>query len=158
MARVNPLMPRGSTADKPFDVIVTPENAGWNYSGLRVLDLPVGSRARFSTGDDEMLVLPLAGGCDVTCDDERVTLARAALGFFSRSHDFAYLPRVSSVTIRRPPNGGGRFALPAARARPAAAVPPTARPRRCRSSCAAPARPAARSTTSVSRSRSTPTG
>jgi len=36
-ARVNPLMRRGSTADRPFDLVVSPENAGWRYSGLRVL-------------------------------------------------------------------------------------------------------------------------
>ena len=111
--RTNPVMRRGSTAEKPFDLVVTPENAGWAYSGLRVLDLPVGARARFRTGPDEMIVLPLAGGCDVTCDDERVTLA-GRRSVFSRVTDFAYVPRDSTVTVRSP--NGGRFALPAARA------------------------------------------
>ncbi|MDY7083733.1 MAG: 5-deoxy-glucuronate isomerase [Actinomycetota bacterium] len=110
---MNPLMPNGSAADKPFDVFVTPENAGWRYSGLRVLDLPVGSRATFLTGDDEMLVLPLSGGCDVTCDDERMTLT-GRRSVFSRVTDFAYVPRDSTVTVRAP--SGGRFALPSARA------------------------------------------
>jgi 5-deoxy-glucuronate isomerase len=111
--RANPLMRRGSTADKPFDLVVTPENAGWAYSGLRVLDLPIGARARFFTGDDEMLVLPLSGGCDVTCDDERFTLT-GRRSVFSRVTDFAYVPRDAWVTVRAP--NGGRFALPAARA------------------------------------------
>jgi len=111
--RVNPVMPHGSTAERPFDVVVTPENAGWSYSGLRILDLPVGSRAKFTTGDDEMLVLPLSGGCDVTCDDERMTLT-GRRSVFTRVTDFAYLPRDSTVTVRAP--NGGRFALPAARA------------------------------------------
>ena len=113
MARVNPVMRRGSTADRPFDLVVSPENAGWRYSGLRVLELPIGARARFFTGDDEMLVLPLSGGCDVTCDDERVTLT-GRRSVFSRVTDFAYVPRESAVTVRAP--NGGRFALPAARA------------------------------------------
>jgi len=112
-ARVNPVMPRGSTAEKPFELVVTPENAGWAYSGLRILDLPIGARARFLSGGDEMLVLPLAGGCDVTCDDERLTLT-GRRSVFSRVTDFAYLPRDAAVTIRAPQ--GGRFALPAARA------------------------------------------
>jgi 5-deoxy-glucuronate isomerase len=60
-----------------------------------------------------MLVLPLAGGCDVTCDDERVTLTGRA-SVFSRVSDFAYVPRDATVTVRAP--AGGRFALPAARA------------------------------------------
>jgi 5-deoxy-glucuronate isomerase len=113
LARVNPLVPKGSTADKPFELVVTPEVAGWGYSGLRILDLPIGTRASFNTGDDEMLVLPLAGGCDVTCDDERMTLTGRS-SVFSRVTDFTYLPRGASVTVRAP--HGGRFALPSARA------------------------------------------
>jgi 5-deoxy-glucuronate isomerase len=112
-ARVNPLVPRGSSAERPFDVVVTPENAGWDYSGLRVVQLPVGGRVRFTTGCDEMLVVPLAGGCDVACDDERLTLT-GRRSVFSRVSDFAYLPRGTQVTLRAP--NGGRFALPAARA------------------------------------------
>jgi 5-deoxy-glucuronate isomerase len=87
--------------------------AGWSYSGLRILDLPIGTRASFTTGEDEMLVLPLAGGCDVTCDDERMTLTGRS-SVFSRVTDFTYLPRGASVTVRAP--HGGRFALPSARA------------------------------------------
>jgi 5-deoxy-glucuronate isomerase len=112
-ARVNPVVPRGSTSDKPFELVVTPETAGWGYSGLRILNLAIGSRARFVTGDEEMLVLPLSGGCDVTCDDERVTLT-GRRSVFSRVTDFAYVPRDSTVTVRAP--NGGRFALPSARA------------------------------------------
>ena len=112
-ARVNPIVPRGSTADKPFELVVTPETAGWGYSGLRILDLPIGARATFPTGDEEMLVLPLAGGCDVTCDDERVTLT-GRRSVFRRVTDFAYVPRDATVTVRAP--NGGRFALPSARA------------------------------------------
>lgn len=113
MSRVNPLVPRGSTADKPFELVITPERAGWRYSGLRVLELAPGAKARFLTGDDEMIVLPLSGGCDVTCDDERVTLT-GRRSVFSRVTDFAYVPRGSAVTVRSA--NGGRFALPAARA------------------------------------------
>jgi 5-deoxy-glucuronate isomerase len=109
----NPLIPRGSAADKPFELVVTPAVAGWQYSGLRILDLPIGTRASFRTGEEEMLVLPLAGGCDVTCDDERVTLTGRG-SVFSRVTDFAYLPRDAAVTVRAP--NGGRFALPSARA------------------------------------------
>ncbi|AEV83815.1 5-deoxyglucuronate isomerase [Actinoplanes sp. SE50] len=113
-ARANPVVPRGSTADRPYDVVVSPENAGWAHSGLRVVQLPVGGRVTFVTGSDEMLVLPLSGGCDVACDDERLTLT-GRRSVFSRVTDFAYLPRDAAVTLRAP--NGGRFALPAARAR-----------------------------------------
>jgi 5-deoxy-glucuronate isomerase len=112
-ARVNPVLPRGSAAEKPFDLVVTPESAGWAYSGLRVLDLPIGARAKFESGGDEMLVLPLTGGCDVTCDDERLTLT-GRKSVFTRVTDFAYVPRGTTVTVRAP--NGGKFALPSARA------------------------------------------
>ncbi|MFI5937960.1 5-deoxy-glucuronate isomerase [Actinoplanes sp. NPDC051494] len=95
------------------DVTVTPESAGWAYTGLRVLDLGIGQRVSFHTGDDEVLVLPLSGGCDVTCDDERLTLT-GRRSVFTRVTDFAYLPAGSSVTLRS--GNGGRFALPSARA------------------------------------------
>jgi 5-deoxy-glucuronate isomerase len=97
----------------PFELEVTPESAGWGFSGLRILDLPIGTRVTFDTGEDEMLVLPLSGGGDVTCDDERVTLT-GRRSVFSRVTDFAYLPRDATVTVRAP--NGGRFALPSARA------------------------------------------
>ncbi|WP_199509319.1 5-deoxy-glucuronate isomerase [Nucisporomicrobium flavum] len=106
------LLRRGEAAEKPFDLVVTPERAGWGFSGLRVLDMTIGSRVSFVTGDEEMIVLPLSGGCDVTCDDERVTLT-GRRSVFSRVTDFAYLPAGSAVTIRA--GNGGRFALPSAR-------------------------------------------
>ncbi|GGL15818.1 5-deoxy-glucuronate isomerase [Mangrovihabitans endophyticus] len=113
-ARVNPLVRRGSTAQPPYRLLITPDQAGWGYSGLRVAELPAGGRLRLSTGDDEMLVLPLSGGCHVTCDDERVTLT-GRRSVFTRVTDFAYLPRGAEVSVHS--TGGGRFALPSARAR-----------------------------------------
>ncbi|WP_306215226.1 5-deoxy-glucuronate isomerase [Actinoplanes sp. RD1] len=106
---------RGDGGSGPFDPAVTPESAGWGYSGLRVLELGIGQRVSFPTGDDEMIVLPLSGGCDVTCDDERLTLT-GRRSVFSRVTDFAYVPPGTSVTLRA--GNGGRFALPSARARP----------------------------------------
>ena len=55
---------------------------------------------------------------------------------FSRVTDFAYVPRDAEVTVSSA--DGGRFALPAARATRRLRARATARPRACRSSCAAP--------------------
>jgi 5-deoxy-glucuronate isomerase len=105
---------RGTAAEGDWSLVVTPEQAGWSFSGLRVLELAPGASHRFDTGEDELLVLPLAGGCVVDCDGRRFEL-EGRRDVFSRVSDFAYLPRDARVQLASP--GGGRFALPSARAR-----------------------------------------
>jgi 5-deoxy-glucuronate isomerase len=104
---------RGETADGTFELVITPESAGWGYSSLRVLELPAGGSAEFETGPDEMVLLPLSGAATVSCDGEKFELA-GRRDVFSRVTDFAYLPMSSRVAVSS--TDGGRFALPAARA------------------------------------------
>jgi 5-deoxy-glucuronate isomerase len=92
---------------------VTPESAGWRYSSLRVLDLEPGGEHGVDTGQDEVLVLPLRGGCVVTCEGERFALAGRA-DVFAGPTDFAYVPRGTTATVAS--EAGGCFALPGARA------------------------------------------
>jgi 5-deoxy-glucuronate isomerase len=100
---------RGTTTDGPWSLVVTPESAGWTYSGLRVLELGPGSEHGFATGAEELLVLPLAGGCVVECESRRFELAGRD-GVFSAVSDFAYVPRDAEVRVSSA--GGGRFILP----------------------------------------------
>ena len=93
---------------------VGPEDAGWSYCGLRVLDLPAGGSRTFDTGADEVLVLPLGGSCAVDCDGQSAELAGRP-DVWSGPTDFGYLPVGSRATVSSV--DGGRFALPAARAR-----------------------------------------
>jgi 5-deoxy-glucuronate isomerase len=88
----------GTVADGPWLVSVTPEQAGWRYSGLRVLWLDVGGSLEFGTGADEMVVLPLAGSCVVDCDGERFELAGRA-SVFAGVTDFAYLPPAARTRV-----------------------------------------------------------
>jgi 5-deoxy-glucuronate isomerase len=111
--RAEPHLPAGSTAAGGFALSVTPELAGWRYSGLRVLELPPGGTRRCDTGADELLVLPLAGGCVVEAGGQRFELAGRPSPFAGVS-DFCYLPRGTRAEVASP--GGGRFALPSARA------------------------------------------
>jgi 5-deoxy-glucuronate isomerase len=103
----------GTSADDAFSLVVTPESAGWSYCGLRVLELAAGGQATFATGDDEVLVLPLAGACTVEVDGEQFALS-GRRDVFSGVTDFAYSPR--DATVRVASERGGRFAVPAARA------------------------------------------
>jgi 5-deoxy-glucuronate isomerase len=104
-------LPRGSSAEGAFSLVVTPEQAGWAYSGLRVLELEAGASHAFATGEDELLVLPLAGGCVVECESRRFELTGRD-DVFDRVTDFAYVPQDAEVRIASA--GGGRFAFPSA--------------------------------------------
>lgn len=98
----------------PWTVEIEPATAGWEHTSLRVLDLDAGGSHRFDTGDDETLVLPLSGACVVETEGERFALSGRS-SVFTEVSDFAYVPRNAVVTISS--TAGGRFALPAARAR-----------------------------------------
>ena len=106
-------LPHGSTADRRDLVAITPESAGWSYTGLRVFELAAGEERVLNTGPDEALVLPLTGGCTVTVEDQTFTLEGRA-SVFDRVTDFVYLPVRSAVRIASA--SGGTFALPTARA------------------------------------------
>ena len=106
-------VPAGATARGPWALEVTPDAAGWDYSGLRVLHLTAGDGHTFGTGDDEMIVLPLRGSCTVACGDRTIELAGRD-GVFAGPTDFAYLPPGAEATLASA--GGGTFALPSARA------------------------------------------
>jgi 5-deoxy-glucuronate isomerase len=109
----NHVIRRGETASGDFELVITPESAGWGYSSLRVLTLPAGGSAEFETGSDEMVLLPLSGSCTAETEGEKFELT-GRRSVFSRVTDFAYLPRDASVRVSSAE--GGRFALPAARA------------------------------------------
>jgi len=95
-----------------------------SWASLELLDLD--GAHEVVTGRSEMLVLPLAGSCSVSCGDETVELTGRA-SVFEGGTDFAYLPPDSIVKIE----GKGRIALPGAKASaglpfrygPAAGVP-----------------------------------
>lgn len=93
---------------------IDPENAGWGWSGLRIVTLAAGDSHSFDTGENEVIVLPLAGGFFVESGDESATLKGRA-SVFSGVSDFVYVGRGRSVTVSSVK--GGRVALPASRAR-----------------------------------------
>ena len=103
--------PAGCLAAGPYELSLTPGQAGWSYAGLRVLRLPAGGWHELATGDEEMLVLPLAGSATVDCAGQRFELAGRA-SVFAGVTDFAYLPPGSAARIGSA--HGGRFALPSA--------------------------------------------
>jgi 5-deoxy-glucuronate isomerase len=103
----------GDATRDGFRLDIAPEDAGWGFSGLRILELEAGGSRALQTADDELIVLPLAGACFVTCDGEAFAL-EGRDDVFAAVSDFAYVPRDARVEIAS--EAGGRFALPSARA------------------------------------------
>ncbi|MGW5367793.1 5-deoxy-glucuronate isomerase [Streptomyces sp. NPDC004009] len=105
-------LPRGAASNGGYAVDIGPERAGWEYSGLRVLELTPGGSHTFTTGGSEWIVLPLHGGCTVRIEeDEFQLLGRDSV--FSEVSDFVYAPRDARVQIAS--GAGGRFALAGAK-------------------------------------------
>ena len=104
---------RGESAADGFALSIDPQRAGWSFSGLRVIELAAGGRRALDTREDELIVLPLAGACVVRVDDEVFAL-EGRDDVFSGVTDFAYAPRDARLELSS--DGGGRFALPSARA------------------------------------------
>ncbi|SPT52836.1 5-deoxy-glucuronate isomerase [Actinomyces bovis] len=101
----------GSTGHDSLTVDITPEQAGWSYSGLRVAVLAPGQTLTLESGEAELLVLPLAGACTVEVGGQAYELAGRE-SVFKQITDYLYVPRASTFTITSA--AGGRFALPSA--------------------------------------------
>jgi len=109
--------PAGSLATDGASLVLTPEVAGWTYSGLRILDLLPGDAAELATDGDELILLPLTvrdvavdvlapdGPSDFTLD------GRSSV--FTNVTDFVYVGRDSLVTITAAT--AGRLAVASAR-------------------------------------------
>jgi 5-deoxy-glucuronate isomerase len=106
-------LPAGSVAHGDDLVVVTPEDAGWRFCGLRVVRLEAGGSRELATGGEELAVLPLAGSAVVEIDGRRFELEGRA-SVFERVSDWAYAPVDSRVRLKS--EAGAELALASARA------------------------------------------
>ncbi len=102
----------GTLSDGVDPIRLGPQDAGWNYAGLRVLKLAAGETRRVTTGEFEAFVLPLSGGCVVRVDGAEFEIA-GRRSVFDRVTDFAYVPRDAEVELAA--EGPLEVALPMAR-------------------------------------------
>jgi 5-deoxy-glucuronate isomerase len=105
--------PAGRAADGADPVAITPQSAGWLYTGLRVLRLAPGESRVIPTGTREMLVLPLSGGCSVAVEGRRYVLEGRG-SVFEGIADFAYLPVGCEANLTS--SAGAEVAIPSAEA------------------------------------------
>ncbi|MBF6128299.1 5-deoxy-glucuronate isomerase [Nocardia brasiliensis] len=104
--------PAGTLGAGNDPVVLAPEDAGWHYTGLRVLTLASGQSRTLRTGEFEAFVLPLSGACTVRVDDVTFELTGRD-SVFTRVTDFAYVPRDAEVTLHA--QSALEVALPMAR-------------------------------------------
>jgi 5-deoxy-glucuronate isomerase len=88
---------------------VTPATAGWTHLSFRVLN--VDGTAEFATGDDEVVIVPLAGDAHVRCEGEEWEVGGRADVFAGLPRSL-YLPRDAAVEVE----GRAQLALCLARA------------------------------------------
>jgi 5-deoxy-glucuronate isomerase len=98
------------SATPPYTVDVTPEAAGWTESSLQVVELE--QELTLHTGDTEVMILPLAGGGRVSCDDGTFELSQRN-SVFDGPADMVYIGTGQTYRLA----GEGRIAICGARAK-----------------------------------------
>lgn len=96
--------PAGTLAADGFDVLLTPADADWRFSGLRTLHLAAGQSRTIVCDGYEAAVIPLAAqGVQVRVEhpelDEVVCTLAGRPGVFRGHTDWCYTPVGSTVTI-----------------------------------------------------------
>lgn len=105
--------PAGTLATDTADVHVTPENAGWEFSGLHVYTLRPDDAISLVLHGEEGVLVPLsAENVSVSVGDAQFTLT-GRKGVFAAVSDWMYIPVGSTLTLS---GTGGEIALCTARA------------------------------------------
>lgn len=91
-------LPDGVLADERHRLDLTPDRAGWAFSGLKVVRLVAGASYELALDGFEAAVLPLGGSVVVEVDGRRLAL-RGREDVFERVTDWAYLPVGSHVRL-----------------------------------------------------------
>ena len=105
--------PIGSLSSDGHAIRMTPEQAGWNWCGIMVLELAAGETRKIELEESEAAVVPLQGSCRVETTTITFKLEGRA-NVFSGLTDLCFFPRGSEMTIFS--EEGGRFCVATSRA------------------------------------------
>jgi 5-deoxy-glucuronate isomerase len=105
--------PAGSLAADGWSIVLTPESAGWQFSGLREGTVGPREGLAFSTGADEVALVPMEGSFEVSVDGQRYPL-EGRPSVWAGPSDFVYAPPGSAIEIESA--AGGRITIATARA------------------------------------------
>src|SRR5215213_10639591 len=98
---------------EPTLVSITPDDAGWTWTGIQVLRLCPGVPRTVETGASECFVLPLSGGLTVDVEGEVTLTLEGRDSVFTHVTDFAYVGRDSRAVLTS--EAGAEVALPSSR-------------------------------------------
>jgi 5-deoxy-glucuronate isomerase len=109
-----------ATGAEGWLVQLTPADAGWDWTGISVIEIPAGASVTVRTGPSEAFVLPLSGALSVAIGKESgEPLATYELrgrdSVFAAVTDFAYVGRDSVVVLSAVGPSGAEVALPSSR-------------------------------------------
>jgi 5-deoxy-glucuronate isomerase len=91
--------PKGSLATATTDVSLSPEQAGWQYSGMQVVTLSSGKSFEIELAGEEGVILPLsAKDVTVTVNGQEFQMA-GRNGVFDQVSDWIYAPVGSTITL-----------------------------------------------------------
>ncbi len=121
-------VPWGRATDGRDPVVITPESAGWTYTGLIVVHLAPGESRDVAIDGVELAVIPLRGSARIETDGQVIDLVGRP-SVFAAVTDLAYVPLGATLRLSSP--DGAELALATARATrrfepayiPAGAVP-----------------------------------
>jgi 5-deoxy-glucuronate isomerase len=90
--------PNGSLQRDGASVLLTPEEAGWDYCGLQVFTLSAGGSRDVDLTGIEAAVVPLSGACHITTGDGELELV-GRRSVFDGIPDVAYVAPGTKVVI-----------------------------------------------------------
>ncbi len=93
---------------------VGPDDARWEFIGLRVQRIHAGGFVNYSSGPDEVCLVPLEGTADVESDGQTWTISRPG-SIFDGKPTALYLPTGSTMTITAG-DGDAQVAIASSRA------------------------------------------
>jgi 5-deoxy-glucuronate isomerase len=95
--------PFGTTSRDGWDVVIEPDESGWEHTGLYAAGLAPSESRALASRDREFVVIPLSGSVTVSSEDStgrhEATLAGRA-SVFAGPTDVAYVPAGSSFTVQ----------------------------------------------------------
>lgn len=96
---MNWYVPAGTQATSDGPLKITPESAGWTYSGMNVIDFGASTTVTFTFDGEEAVIVPLsAQNFTVTVDGTQYPMQGRA-GVFASVADWLYAPVGSTVTL-----------------------------------------------------------